>query len=142
MIKKFILVIFILLISKITFAERVTPTIPVEVDNVRTKRISDSLIRVVEYNTELKQSLVIERMKTPEVKVVEKLEITQLKIGDKLLDFKTAAGVYIEDLKIEKGNVIFLVDYFYGGKGAGSIIVKCSVSANNNKLSVPVCSKK
>lgn len=142
MIKKITLVIFILLVSKITFAGKVTPTIPIEVDSVQTKRIADSLIRIIEYNTELKQSLIIERMKTPEIKVVEKIEITRLMIGNKVLDFKTSAGVYIEDLKIDKGIIIFLVDYFYGGKGAGSIVVKCKVNANNNKLSDPICFKK
>ena len=142
MIKKITFIVFILFVSKITFAGKVKPTIPVEVDSVQTKRVADSIIRIVEYNTELKQSLVIERMKTPDVKVVEKIEITRITVGNKTIDFKTAAGIYIEDMKIEKGVVIFLVDYIYGGKGGGSILVNCKVNANNNKLSGPICTKK
>lgn len=128
-------------IANLTYADKVKPTIPVEIDNVQTKRIAESLIRIIEYNTELKQSLIIERMQTPELKVVEKLEISQVTIGDKVIDFKTAAGLYIEEMKVKKGVVTFLVDYIHGGKGGGSIVIKCKVDANNNKLSAPVCSK-
>ena len=142
MIKRFFLFVSILFIASLSYADKVKSTIPVEVDSVQTKRIAESLIRIIEYNTELKQSLVIERMKTPEVKVVEKIEITKVTVGNKTIDFKAAAGVYIEDMKIEKGVVTFLVDYIYGGKGGGSILVRCNVNANNNKLSKLVCSEK
>lgn len=142
MIKKTALLICVLLVTTLSFADKVTPTIPVEVFSVQTKRVAESIIRIIEYNTELKQSLVIERMQTPQVKVVEKLEISKISVGNEIIDFKTAAGVYIENMKIEKGVVTFLVDYIYGGKGGGSILVKCSMNANNNKLSELICSKK
>lgn len=141
MIKSIILVLSIFFITSLTYADRVKPTIPVEIDNVQTKRIAESLIRIIEYNTELKQSLVIERIQTPELKAVQKLEISQVTVGNKLLDFKTAAGVYIEEMNIDKGVITFLVDYIHGGKGGESIVIKCKVDANNNKLSAPVCSK-
>ena len=142
MFKRFILLICILFITTLSFADKVTPTIPVEVFSVQSTRIAESIIKIIEYNTELKQSLVIERMQTPQVKVVEKLEITKISMGNKTIDFKTAAGVYIEDMKVEKGIITFLIDYIYGGKGGGSILIKCKINANNNKLSEPVCFEK
>ena len=88
MIKSIVLVISIFFIASISHAGKVIPTIPVEIDSVQTKRISESLVRIIEYNTELKQSLVIERMQTPDLKVVDKLEISQVSFGNKIIDFK------------------------------------------------------
>lgn len=142
MIKRTVFLICVYFVTTLAFADKVTPTIPVEVFSVQTTRVAESIIRIIEYNTELKQSLIIERLQTPEVKVVEKLEITKITVGDEIIDFKTAAGVYVENMKIENGIVTFLVDYIYGGKGGGAILVKCSMNANNNKLSELKCSKK
>ena len=112
--------------------------IPLSVDHVETTRVDDSLVRVIEYNTELLPRITIELIQTPEVKLLQKHVIDKITIGKEDLVFKKSTGLSIDNVAIDNGVVKFTVEYYFAG-GRPFITAACQVDANNNKLKPLSC---
>ncbi|MEJ3628782.1 hypothetical protein WFH55_13300, partial [Vibrio vulnificus] len=69
---------FILIYSFHTHAT----TLPVSIDRVETYRINGFLIRIVKHNMEVEPLLEIDKITTPEFRIVDSLEITSVFIED------------------------------------------------------------
>lgn len=111
--------------------------LPLSVDNVETHRVDDSLIRIIRHNMELQPLLEIERISTPEIKLVETLKIDTVTINRETLRFKDSDGAFIETLKVHKGIVEFTLDYYF--PRGGNTLIQCIINVNNNKLGILNC---
>lgn len=120
-------------------AENIQPEVPLNVVGVERHVVNNSLIRIIQFNTEELPKFVIERLSRPSVRVLEKLVVTKLKIGDRVLDFNDTAGVFIEDIKTDKASVKFSIHFVYPGKGGSSVDLQCSVEVGNKMLHEPTC---
>jgi len=115
----------------------VTSPLPLSIDTVETHRVDNSLIRIIRHNMELQPLLEIERISTPDIKLAETLKIDAITIAGETLGFKEADGVFIETLKIRKGIITFILDYYF--LRGGNTLIKCAINVNNNKLGMLNC---
>ena len=77
----------------------VTSSLPLSVDSVETHRVDDSLVRIIRHNMELQPLLEIERISTPDIRLMEMLKIDAVSVNEKTLRFKDSDGVFIEYIK-------------------------------------------
>ena len=142
MLKKLSLLLITLSLSQFACAEKISATIPLGINHVQTKRVSDSVIRIIKYNMEIVPRLVIERLETPKYKLAEKLVIEKVTLGNKLINFKDSAGTYVDNMSFKKGVFHFTVEHYFGGTSGGEIMLKCKVDVKNNKIKSPICVRK
>lgn len=136
----FILAVIVL---NTVYASEIEPTIPLKISEVKTQLINKKhLVRIIEFNTEHEPKIIIERLARPSIKVLEKLVISKVKLNNKIIDFENSAATSFESIVVEGNDIKFVVDYFYLGKGAGSVLFECKVNVNNENISEPVCSEK
>ncbi|ENT6844707.1 hypothetical protein ACFD7L_004548 [Vibrio vulnificus] len=124
---------FILIYSVYTHAT----TLPVSIDRVETYRINGFLIRIVKHNMEVEPLLEIDKITTPEFRIVDSLEITSVFIEDKELKFNLSSGVFIESISSRNNEVLFSLEYFY--LDGGSDYIDCAISINTSSMSNPKC---
>ncbi len=115
----------------------VTSSLPLSVDSVETHRVNDSLVRIIRHNMELQPLLEIERISTPDIKLMEILKIDAVTVNGETLRFTDSDGVFIETLKIHKGIVEFTLDYYF--RRGGNTLIQCTINVNNNKLGMLNC---
>ncbi len=137
--KKLILLLTGLLYISCAYSQPllVTSSLPLSVDSVETHRVDDSLVRIIRHNMELQPLLEIERISTPDIKLVETLKIDAVTVNGETLRFKESDGVFIETLKIHKGIVEFTLGYYF--HRGGNPLIQCTINVNNNKLGMLNC---
>ena len=123
-------------------AEDINPTLSLDIVGVERHLINNNLIRIIQFNTENQPRFVIERLSRPSIRVDEKLEITELKLGERMLDFRNSAGVFIETVTVDKTGIDFTVYFVYPGKGGGSVDLACRIEVGKEKFSTPICNNK
>lgn len=140
--KKLLLLSFISIFSFPAFSEKLISDIPLSVDSVQTHRVADSLIQIIQYNMEFTPKLVIQRLDTPKLKLLQQQVIDKIKTKNKMIDLNHSAGTFIESLALKKGVIIFTIQHYYAGSSGGEITLNCKVDVNNNKISKPTCVEK
>lgn len=126
-------------VSGVACAGVVSSSIPLAVDSVRTDRVDDSLVRIIQYNMEMLPKIEFELLSTPDVLLVNKLVVDKVKVGNEMIDFTRSAGVSVSDVELNNGVIHFAVDYFYPGSSGGEINFSCMIDVKGNKLASPVC---
>ncbi|EGQ7966468.1 hypothetical protein ABRZ79_01750 [Vibrio vulnificus] len=124
---------FILICSVHTHAT----TLPVSIDRVETYRINGFLIRVVKHNMEVKPLLEIDKISTPEFRVIDSIEIRSVFIENKEFKFNSSSGVFIESISSRNSELLFSLEYFY--LVGGSDYIDCAISINTSSMSPPTC---
>ncbi|MGR5130634.1 hypothetical protein [Photobacterium swingsii] len=111
--------------------------LPASIDRVMTYRVNDYLVRVIEHNTEVNPILEIDKITTPEYKVINGIAITSVDIGGERLLFNKSSGVYIESISVKNTNVLFSFEYFY--LEGGSNFIDCVVAITAVGIDLPNC---
>lgn len=124
-------------------ADSIQSDIPIAVRSVMTQRVGKSLIRVIEYNTEMTPKFSVELIKPPKMVLTQKLDVREIQIevegNKKLLEFAKSAGVFISEAAIDKDAVKFQVEYFSAGHTGAYYRSSCMVNLSDNRLTDPVC---
>jgi hypothetical protein len=136
---KLVLGVFILFSSACMSDSLSSKTIPVSIDEVSTLRIGENLIRVIRYNMELEPKIIIERLTTPVLSVIESKTIDSILLAGETLDFNKSQGVFIEDFSIKNSIVNIKFEYFYPTNG--SVIVNCNMLIASNNFEPLQCQK-
>ena len=139
---KLLLLSFIFIFSLPAFSEKLKSNIPLSVDSIQTHRVADSLIQVIQYNMEFTPKLVIQRLGTPKLKLLQQQVIDKIKIKNKMIDFNHSAGTFIESLALKEGVIIFTIQHYNAGSSGGEITLNCKVDVTNNNISEPTCIEK
>jgi len=142
MIKKITLLYFMVLFSGSACAEKSISEIPLSVDSVQTHRVNKNLIRIIQHNMEMLPRLEIQRLSTPDVKLVEKLVIEKIKLQNQVIDFSDSSGTFIDSLVLENGVIKFSIEHSYSGTSGGEIFLDCTLDVKGNQFSQPVCVEK
>jgi hypothetical protein len=108
--------------------------IPMSISSVDTRRVGESLIRVIQHNMEINPIVEVERLSTPDLKREQFLVVSKLPINSEELNLATGSGAYLEEVIFNDSSIEFVFEYFY--KKGGSDIVKCNlpVSPSIKKL--------
>ena len=124
-------------------ADGIQSDIPIAVRSVMTQRVGKSLIRVIEYNTEMTPKFSVELIKPPKMVLTQKLDVNEIKIdlegSKKLLDFTKASGIFLTGVAIDKDSVKFQVEYFSAGHTGVYYLSSCMINIVDNRLADPVC---
>lgn len=117
--------------------------IPLSIRHIETKRIDNSLVRIIKHNMEMNPVLEIERLKIPGSDFVDKMTIKSVAVehlGNKLdLEFEKSSGVFIEEIKFDNGYVVFDLEFLGLTHRDPNFNLQCSVDVRNNEFSAPKC---
>lgn len=114
--------------------------LPASIDKVETYRINDFLVRVIKHNMEVNPILEIDKIITPEYKIVNSLKINSINVNDEALSFNESSGVFVESFSSKDDKVLFSLDYFH--LDGGSNYIECVVSFSANLILLPKCNYK
>jgi len=97
--KRYLIIIFYLALSNLAQAnnKNIQPAIPLSVDSIETHRVREEMIRIITHNSAFLPRIDIERIATPELKLLERYIIDSLTLKNgKILDFNDdkVAGVF------------------------------------------------
>jgi hypothetical protein len=108
--------------------------IPTSISSVVTRRVGDSLIRVIQHNMEINPIVEVERLSTPDLKRVQILVVSKLSVNSEELNFALGSGAYLEEVIFNDSSIELVFEYFY--KEGGSDIFRCNlpVSPSIKKL--------
>jgi len=116
------------------------PVIPLFVADLDTYRVRDEIIRVVTAYETHSPMIYIERIKTPDFKLLEQLTINSLTlINGQTLTFKNISGVFIERIEMDDTTLSILYDYI-PAKGSG-FLVDCTIFIGEKKFDPMQCSR-
>ncbi len=114
--------------------------LPASIDKVQTYRVNDFLVRVVKHNMEVNPILEIDKISTPEFRVIDSLKIKSVIVGNEELIFNGSSGVFVESFSSKNSDIFFSLEYFY--LEGGSNYIDCVVSFNEGLISAPKCGYK
>jgi hypothetical protein len=114
--------------------------LPASIDKVETYRVNDFLVRVIKHNMEVNPILEIDKIITPEYKIVNSLKINSIIVNDDELKFNESSGVFVESFSSKDDNVLFSLDYFH--LDGGSNYIECTFSFGANLINPPKCNYK
>ncbi|VAW65668.1 hypothetical protein MNBD_GAMMA11-1869 [hydrothermal vent metagenome] len=140
---KLLFIFFISICLSVASAEQAAPShVPVAVSDVTTYRIGKYIVKIIEYNTRAEGKLGMELFVPPEYKFIQRRIINKINVNidgqDQVLDFKDTAGVFFDNITVEKEIIKFRVE-FHVRRGVGYYLSECSVDVNSGSLPEPVC---
>lgn len=86
---------------------------------------------------EVEPLLEIDKISTPEFRVIDSIEIRSVFIENKELKFNSSSGVFIESISSRNSELLFSLEYFY--LDGGSDYIDCTISINTSSMSTPTC---
>lgn len=118
-------------------ASGLSSDVPLSVWGIELKRVNNQLIRVLRHNMEIEPKIVIERIATPDLTLLEKLEVTGFEYGDEKYTFADSQGAFLESLDIDGQAVHFAIEFYFNQ--GGSALLNCSVRIEADKLVQQEC---
>ncbi|WP_261858206.1 hypothetical protein [Photobacterium sanguinicancri] len=89
---------------------------------------------------EVNPILEIDKISTPEFRVIDSLKIKSVIVGNEELIFNGSSGVFVESFSSKNSDIFFSLEYFY--LEGGSNYIDCVVSFNEGLISAPKCGYK
>jgi hypothetical protein len=113
--------------------------VPVSINKIETHRVNDYLIRILKHNMELEPKVVLELFQPPEMNLKDYLSITSVKTAERLYSFKESDGVFVEDIKVNKGTVEITFEYYVPKSDA--IRLDCKIPTSGKGFDPIACSR-
>ncbi len=117
-------------------------SMPLSVDTVEVHRVREQLIRIIVHNPAFLTQIEIERLATPELKLLEKQIINSITLntGKKLSFTDSVTGVYSKEITIDGTSINIPFEYF-PARGQG-FLVNCTIEVGEVQFSTMDCSRK
>ena len=113
--------------------------VPVSINKIETHRVNDYLIRIVKHNMELEPKVELELFQPPEMNLKDYLSITSVKTAERLYSFKESDGVFVEDIKVNKGTVEITFEYYV--PKSEPVRLECKIPTSIKGFAPIACSK-
>ncbi len=141
---KFFLLVSVLLCVSCVQANPpvIKSSIPLSVDTVEVHRVREQLIRIIVHNPAFLTQIEIERLVTPELKLLEKQTISSITLntGEKLSFTDNVTGVYSKEISIDGTDISIPFEYF-PARGQG-VLVDCTLEIGETQFSPMDCVRK
>lgn len=113
--------------------------VPVSINKIETHRVNDYLIRIIKHNMELEPKVELELFQPPEMNLKDYLSIVSVKTAERLYSFKESDGVFVEDIKVNKGTVEITFEYY--APKSEAIRLECKIPTSAKGFAPIACSK-
>lgn len=116
---------------------------PLSVNSIETHRVREEMIRIIVHNSAFLPRIDIERIATPELKLLERYIIDSLILKNgKVLDFNDdkVAGVFSNKITIKDMEIHIPFEYF-PARGS-SFLVDCSIFIGEQEFEPMQCTRK